>query len=103
MSKFNNIKNLNNFKIKQENQKLYEINQKNNNNNNLINNSMVIINDKSTIKTNNSNLLPFTQNGRGNKAAIKVRNSLPSFSGYNATVAELWPRDGGNIDRERFR
>ena len=79
MSKFNNIKNLNNFKIKQENQKLYEINQKNNNNNNLINNSMIIINDKSTIKTNNSNLLPFTQNGRGNKAAIKVRNSLPSF------------------------
>ena len=84
MSKFNNIKNLNNFKIKQEsqklyeNQKLYDINQKNNNNN-LINNSMVIINDKSTIKANNNNLLPFTQNGRGNKTAVKVRNSLPSF------------------------
>ena len=79
MSKFNNIKNLNNFKLKQENQKLYDINQKNNNNN-LINNSMIIINDKSTIKTNNNNLLPFTQNGRGNKTE---RTSEENSRGYN--------------------
>ena len=75
MSKFNGVKNIHNFKIKQENQKLYELNQKNNINTN--SNSMVILNEKSNIKSN-SGLLPFTQNGKGDKA-IKVRNSVPSF------------------------
>ena len=74
ISKFNNIKNLNNFKIKQENQKIYEINPKNN----IINNSVVIINDKTTIKTN-SNYHPFTQNLKTSNKAVKVRKSLPSF------------------------
>ena len=77
MSKYNNTKNVNNFKIKTENQKFYEISQKNSiiyNNNS---NSVVILNDKPTIKSN-SGLMPFTQNGKTNKA-VKVRNSLPSF------------------------
>ena len=78
MSKYNNLKNANNFKIKPENQKFYEISQKNSiiNNNS---NSVVILNDKPTIKSN-SGFLPFTQNGKNNSnKAVKVRNSLPSF------------------------
>ena len=81
ITKYNNIKNLNNFKIKQENQKLNEINQKNsiiNNNNNINNsNSIVILNDKPTIKSN-SGFLHFAQNSKINKA-VKARKSLPSF------------------------
>ena len=76
ISKYNGVKNISNFKIKPENQKLYEINPKANISSN--NNSMVIVNDKSNIKSNPA-FLPFTQNGKSNNKAVKVRNSLPSF------------------------
>ena len=93
-SKCNNPKNINNFKIKQENQKLYEINQKNT----LNNNSMVIINDKSPIKTNYG-LLPFTQNGKSNKA-VKVRNSVPSLYPDLFSNININNNNEGNIDDE---
>ena len=74
ITKSNNIKNINTFKIKQENQKYYEINSKNN----IVNNSMININDKSPIKTNYG-LLAYTQNDKHNNRRGKMRYSVPSI------------------------
>ena len=73
-SRYNNIKNINNFKVKQENQNIFEVNPKNN----ISNSSIAIINDKSTIKINYG-LLPYSQNGKMGKKAVKIRNSVPSL------------------------
>ena len=69
-----NIKKLNNFKIKQENQKFYEISSKNNSSNN----SMIISSEKSLMKTTYDNL-PFSKKGKSEAKAIKIPNSMPSF------------------------
>ena len=99
-AKFNNQKNINNFKMKQENQKLYETNQKSSMNNN----SMVIINDKSSPIKTHYGLLPFSQNIKTNKA-VKVRNSVPSvypdlFSNNNNNNNNSNGNNDNNINDE---